>query len=488
VTPTAGVPDEAPVPPEDAPLLAAWFAARAEARRPMQIPGHKNRYAHGDDAFAADLIGPLVRDDMALQGGVDDNAFTHRYLEQAEALWSRAVGADHARFLVGGSSQGNIAALCAIARPDRDVVVDRTSHRSAHAGLVISGGRPVWIHPDLHPEFGVPVGVPPSALTAVPGDATGVFVTSPSYVGTLSDVRGLAAVAHAHGLPLVVDQAWAAGLGFLPGRGAIEQGADLCVTSVHKALLGYSQTAVVTLRSGLVEVAQLDRSVDLTSTTSESGTLLASIDATRAALARDGGRALERTMAAAATMRHTLAGVRGLVVLDDTLIPGGMDPFKVTLWLPRTGVDGVALGARLTELGHSPESADHDTVVMTVTLADDDAFLADMAGIVIALIDSLRGEPRPPAAAAVWSVDPEVVVTPREAFFARRRRIPLAQSVGEVSAEQFTPYPPGVPLLAPGERITAEVVAAVAAAGRVGRVAYSSDRTLATVEVVDDLA
>jgi lysine decarboxylase len=87
----------------------------------------------------------------------------------------------------------------------------------------------------------------------------------------------------------------------------------------------------------------------------------------------------------------------------------------------------------------------------------------------------------------VWSVNPEVVVTPREAFFARRRRIPLAESIGEVSAEQFTPYPPGVPLLAPGERITEEVVSAIAAAGRVGRVAYSSDRTLATVEVVDDL-
>jgi lysine decarboxylase len=187
-------------------------------------------------------------------------------------------------------------------------------------------------------------------------------------------------------------------------------------------------------------------------------------------------------------MRRTLAGVRGLVVLDDTLIPGGMDPFKVTMWLPRAGVDGVALGARLTELGHSPESADHDTVVMTVTLADDNAFLAGMADIVISLIDALRGEPRPPAAAAVWSVDPEVVVTPREAFFARRRRIPLAESVGEVSAEQFTPYPPGVPLLAPGERITAEVVTAIAAAGRVGRVAYSSDRSLTTIEVVDDLA
>jgi lysine decarboxylase len=124
------------------PLLDAWFAARKKNRRPLQIPGHKNRYAHGEDALGADLLGPLLRDDVPLQGGVDDNAYSHRYLEQAEALWSSAVGADQARFLVGGSSQGNIAALSAVSHLGRPVAIDRTSHRSAQAALVISGARP----------------------------------------------------------------------------------------------------------------------------------------------------------------------------------------------------------------------------------------------------------------------------------------------------------------------------------------------------------
>lgn len=471
----------------DRPLVDAWLAARREARRPLQIPGHKNRYAGTEPVLGDDVLRALVRDDLPLQGGLDDNSFTHRHLERAEALWAAQVGADHARFLVGGSSQGNIAALSAVAHPDRPVAVDRTSHRSTHAALVITGARPRWIYHDLHPEFGLPMGVPAGDVAAVPDALTAAFVTSPSYVGTLSDVAGIAQAAHARGIPLVVDEAWGAHLAFLPGGGALAAGADVSVTSVHKALMGYSQTAVVAQRAGRVPRSTLDRSVDLVQTTSPSGTLLASIDATRDVLVRDAGAALDRTVTSVRHMRERLSRVPGLVVLDDADTPHGMDPFKVTLWLPRTGVDGVALNWRLWDLGHGPESADRDTLVMTITLVDEPAFLDEVTDALIALVEELRGDPRPGVTSAVWSIEPEVVVTPREAFFATRRRIPLADAAGEVSAEQFCPYPPGVPLLAPGERVTAESIEAIAAAGRTGRVAYCSDPTLETIEVIDAL-
>lgn len=459
----------------------------AANRHPLQIPGHKNRYASEDGALGDDLLRAIVRDDIPLQGGVDDNAFTHRFLEQAEELWSRSVGADHCRFLVGGSSQGNIAALSTVTHSGRPVAVDRTSHRSTHAALVITGARPLWVYPQLDPEFGLPIGVPAAELGRVDGQVTALFVTSPSYVGTLSDVPALAAAAHARQIPLVVDQAWGAHLGFLAGRGAIAQGADISVTSVHKALMGYSQTAAITMKKGLVDSRHLDRCVDLVATTSPSGTLLASIDATRAVLDRDGGRALERTIDLVQRMRARLARVRGLVVLDDDNVRGGLDPFKVTLWLPRTGVSGVELNQRLWDLGHGPESADVDTVVLTMTLLDDREFFDEVTEVIEGLVDELRGDARPGIAAAVWSIEPEVVVTPREAFFASRRRIDLVDAIGEVSAEQFCPYPPGIPLLAPGERVTRETVDAVRVAGRVGRVAYSSDPTLRTIEVIDEL-
>lgn len=469
------------------PLADAWRLAMAANRHPLQIPGHKNRYADADPAFGDDLLRAVVRDDLPLQGGVDDNAFSNRYLEQAEELWSMSVGADHCRFLVGGSSQGNIAALSTVTHPGRPVAVDRTSHRSIHAALVITGARPVWVHPDLDPEFGLPIGVPAAELGRVDAEVTALFVTSPSYVGTLSDVPALAVAAHARGIPLVVDQAWGAHLAFLAGRGAIAQGADVSVTSVHKALMGYSQTAVITMKERLVDARHLDRCVDLVATTSPSGTLLASIDATRAVLDRDAGSALDRTIELVRRMRARLARVPGLVVLDDDNVRGGLDPFKVTLWLPRTGVSGVELNQRLWDLGHGPESADVDTVVLTMTLLDDPAFVDAVTGVIEGLIEELRGDVRLGMSAAVWSIEPEVVVTPREAFFATRRRIDLVDAIGDVSAEQFCPYPPGIPLLAPGERVTLEAVEAVQAAGRVGRVAYSSDPTLQTIEVIDEL-
>ena len=452
----------------------------------MQVPGHKMRYAADAQGWAADLVGDMVRDDVPLQGGVDDNAYSHKYLEQAEALWATAVGADHSRFLVGGSSQGNIAALATVGDEDIPIAIDRTSHRSTQAGLVLIGARPVWIYPRLHPEFHLPIGMEASSIARVKEDVNGFFATSPSYIGTLSDVAGLAAAAHARNEPLIIDQAWGAHLDFLAEGGAIRAGADFSVTSVHKALLGYSQTAVVSMHDDLLPRSTLDRWVDLTTTTSPSGTLFATIDGTRAAMERDGAARLALIIEAVSEARRRLARVRGLVVLDDATAGCRVDPTKLTLILPGTGTDGVALGEALWELGHGPESADHDTIVFTVSVADEPPWVLEFADLLASLIEARRGEPRPSSPLAVWRVEPEVVLTPREAFLSERRRVTMREAVGRVSAEQFCPYPPGVPLLAPGERVTQESVDAIVAASRSCRVAYCSDPTLETMLIVDD--
>lgn len=468
-----------------APLLDAWRRAMAARRRPMQVPGHKMRYADDAHGWAWDLVGDTVRDDVPLQGGVDDNAYSHRYLEQAEELWARAVGADHSRFLVGGSSQGNITALAAVGDQDTPIAIDRTSHRSTQAGLVLIGARPVWVYPTLHPEFHLPIGMSAASLASVTEPVNGFFATSPSYIGTLSDVSSLAQVARARKEPLVIDQAWGAHLDFLPGGGAIRAGADFCVTSVHKALLGYSQTAVVSMRDGVIPRSTLDRWVDLTSTTSPSGTLMTTIDATRAAMERDGHARLALIVEAVAEARRRLARVPGLVVLNDATAGCAVDPTKITVILNGTGADGVELGRLLFEMGHGPESADLDTLVFTVSVADEPEWVGEFADLLAALIEANRGEPRRSMPVDVWRVEPEVVLTPREAFLRERHRIPMHEAVGEVSAEQFCPYPPGVPLLAPGERITQETIDAIRAARRATRVAYCSDPTLETILIVD---
>ncbi|WP_293305350.1 hypothetical protein [Mycolicibacterium sp.] len=468
-----------------APLVEAWRRAREAGRRPMQIPGHKMRYLQGADGWAHDLVGDTVRDDIPLQGGVDDNAYSNGYLDQAEALWARAIGADFSRFLVGGSTQGNIAALGTIADQDVPIAIDRTSHRSTQAGLVLIGARPVWIYPRLHPEFHLPIGMAASSLESVTETVNSFFATSPSYIGTLSDVTALAAVAQRRRVPLMIDQAWGAHLDFLPGRGAIRQGADFAVTSVHKSLLGYSQTAVVSMRENLIPRSTLDRWVDLTTTTSPSGTLLATIDGSRAAMERDGAQRLGLIIEAVADARRRLARVRGLVVLDDATAGCPVDPTKLTLILPGTGADGVALGQELWRLGLGVESADRDTLVLTLTVADEPEWIVEFAGLLAGLIEAHRGQSRPSSPLSVWRVEPDVVLTPREAFLRGRRRVKVADAIGEVSAEQFCPYPPGVPLLAPGERVTHEALTAIRAASEYCRIAYCSDPSLETVLIVD---
>ena len=461
----------------------------------MQIPGHKNRYTDLElgavpQPIGFDLLHDVIRDDLPLQGGADDNHFTNGYDEDAEALYAEAIGAAHTRFLVNGSSQGNIAALLATASHGRRIAVDRTSHRSALAGLQLSGGVPVWVFPDLHPEFGLPVGVPPHALDGLPADITACFVTAPAYVGTMSDVRALVDRAHALGVPLVVDQAWGAHLDWMHDEhaGAIAKGADLVVTSIHKALMGYSQTAIVSTSGRFIDPKRLDRAVDLTMTTSPSATLLASIDATRAVMERDGEAALARAIEATEAAKRLLRTVDGVVVIDDAEIGSLVDPLKITLWLPRTGVTGIEIAQALWTDGHGVESADTDSIVMSVSIVDEPAFIAEMAATVAGIIERLRRDARTPMPTALWQIRPEVVVAPRDALFARRRRVPMEEAIGEVSAEQFVPYPPGVPLLAPGERVTRELVDAIRLAGRLGRVSYCSDRTFATIEVIDELA
>jgi arginine decarboxylase len=243
----------------DAPLLDAWlrFSARAGAGEltPMSVPGHKQR---------PDLTGAVVAADAPLYGGLDTIKHADVLLAEAERRAARLWGADWCRFSVAGSTHGNQALALAVGSPGQEVVVTRCLHRSLLLGLVLAGLRPVWVLPDRDPASGLPaavaVGTVRAALAAHPG-ACAVFLGDPSYVGTTGDLAGHAQAAHDAGVPLVVDAAWAAHLGFHPGLPphAIAAGADAMVTSAHKALPAFTQGALVLARTGLLDPARLDR-------------------------------------------------------------------------------------------------------------------------------------------------------------------------------------------------------------------------------------
>lgn len=461
----------------DAPLLDAWLRFHEDAPTPFTIPGHKQR---------RDLVGDVVTGDVPLYAGLDTMKLSRGVLDEAEERAARLWGADLCRFSVGGSTHGNQALALAVGRPGGRVVVARTLHRSMLLGLVLAGLTPVWVRPEVDPHHGLPLGITASALEAAligAPDAKAVFVGDPSYVGTVGDVGALAEVAHRHGVPLVVDAAWGAHLGFHPALPphALAAGADALVTSAHKALPAWSQGALVLARSRRISRARLDAGIEATATTSPAGAILASIDAARALLQRDGEALLGEVIDAVAAARRRLQQVRGLVVLDGPTI----DPTRVVVVLPGTGADGNAVEADLLARGMPVEMADRDTVVAMVTLADTRRGVEDLALALVEAVERHRGTPRPVVASGVWSVDPVQVMTPRKAFFAPRESVPVDRAVGRVSAELVAPYPPGIPVLAPGEEVTLDSVEALRAARDAGsRIAYAADPTVRTLDVV----
>jgi arginine decarboxylase len=461
----------------DAPLLDAWLRFHDAAPTPFTIPGHKQRH---------DLVGDVVAGDVPLYAGLDTMKLSRGVVAEAEAHAAQLWGADLCRFSVGGSTHGNQALALAVGRPGDRVVVARTLHRSMLLGLVLAGLEPVWVRPEVDPTHGLPLGVTAAALeTALASapDAKAVFIGDPSYVGTVGDVGALATVAHRHGIPLVVDAAWGAHLGFHPllPPHALQAGADALVTSAHKALPAWSQGALILARTGRIGRAQFDAGVEATATTSPSGAILASIDAARALLQREGKALLGPVIDAVATARARLATVPGLTVLDGPTV----DPTRLVLVLPGTGADGNAVEGDLLAHGMPVEMADRDTIVAMVTLADRPEAIDELCGALAESIQARRATPRPVVVSGVWAVDPVTVLSPRDAFFAQRESVPTERAVGRVSAELIAPYPPGIPVLAPGEEVTLDVVEALRAARAAGsRIAYAADPTLKTVDVV----
>jgi lysine decarboxylase len=465
----------------DAPLLDGWLASTAAAERgdltPMCTPGHKQRH---------DLTGAVVAGDTPLYGGVDTIKHADTLLAEAESRAALLWGADWCRFSVAGSTHGNQALALAVGSPGQEAIVTRCLHRSLLLGLVLAGLRPVWVLPERDPDTGLPGAVAVrtvrDALAAHP-EACAVFLGDPSYVGTTGDLAGHADAAHEAGVPLIVDAAWAAYLGFHPDlpAHAIAAGADGMVTSAHKALPASTQGALVLARTQRLDRARLDRAFEATHTTSPAGAIIASIDASRALLARDGKQLCAKLLRLVATARRRLAEVPGVAVLEGP----GVDPAKLVVLLAGAGADGYAVEADLIAAGMPVELGDRDMIIPIVTLADTEDTVARFTGTLAAAIERHRGPPRRPEPSAAWSVSPRMAIPPREAFFSPNETVVADVAAGRISAELVAPYPPGIPVLAPGEVITGEALAALRTArAQGGRIAYAADPTLATFQVI----
>ncbi|MFM1957999.1 MAG: hypothetical protein RI929_362 [Actinomycetota bacterium] len=461
-----------------APLLDAWIRDITSERYPFQIPGHKGR---------TDLTGPVVDGDIPVLPGNHPNRISPSLILEAEALAAKLWGADLCRFGVNGSTGTNHAAVMAVAGPGDKVIVSRTLHKSVLVGMVYAGVIPVWVRPEINPATGLPEYLPSTRLRdtlAEHPDAKAVLIGEPSYVGTMSNIPRLAAACHDFGIPLVVDAAWAAHFGFHPDlpKNPLDEGADIVVTSAHKSLPSYSQASFVLAKGEYVDLPRLNKTFDSTQTTSMSGRILASIDAARALMQRHGRELLAPVIEATAKGRQALRDA-GIPVIDGQYI----DPLKLVILLSETGADGNLVEADLLAANIDLEMANKDVIIPMITLADTPERIESLVRRIIELVNKYRSAPRPIKIAAAFAIEPEVVTTPREAFFAPYEVVSAEEAVGRVSAELICPYPPGVPVLSPGERITQSAMSALLDARDSGtRIAFVSDRSLATFKVLKD--
>jgi arginine decarboxylase len=492
-----GSPDGAiPSAQPKAPYLEAVTAYGFRGTTRFHVPGHKGgdgadpglRLALGERALLLDVPQDI--------DGIDLGPSPTPY-EVAEQLAAGVYRASRAWFLTNGATQGNHALCLALAPPRAHVVVQRNSHASLVDGLILSGGIPTWVAPEYDEELGMAHGVTPEALEQALSrspEARSAFIVSPTYYGMAADVGGCVEVAHRAGVALIVDDAWGSHFGFHPALPAspLDLGADAMLASTHKIVGSLTQSAMLLVgQTELLDVEAIERAVRLVRSTSQSSLLMASLDAARRQLAVHGEALLDRTLKAAAQARAAIAAVEGCAVVGEGLVgrPGvaGWDPLRIVIDVRGTGCTGyeVATALRLTDDIYV-ELATHATLVLVLGLAQSSDPLERLAHDFGETVNAIR---RPGQLAAIarppGALEHQTVITPREAFLGEGEPVPVDEAVGRISCESIAGYPPGIPALLPGERITEEVIAYLRELTRVGaRLHGVADPTFATVRVL----
>lgn len=430
---------------ENTPLYTALrdFAAQHPLR--MHMPGHK-----GKALPAPELAGFSSIDftELPPTGNLFDGGGA---IGEAEDLWADVFHMKHCLFLTGGSTQGVLAALTLACPPGSELLLDRGCHRSAFHAMALLDLRPVYVPRPWLAEEAVTGPVSPGdveKLLETHPNIKALCITSPTYYGALSDIPALAAVMHRRGGILVVDGAHGAHLPFL----GIDHfsAADLVVVSAHKTLPAPGQSALL-LAGERFSHADLRRAGGIYGSSSPSYPMMAALDVCRAHMLEKGAADYRRTAEEVDALRRDFPALTGR--------HAPLDPTRLTLLSP----DGFGTQEELERSGVWPEMADGGHVVLIPTCADGpEDFIRLRQALSQVELGPCPAFPPPPEL-------PEQVLTPRQALFSPGKDLPLERAEGEIAASPIAPYPPGVPVVAPGERIEKKSIAYLAEIG------YNSD-------------
>ncbi|MBE9178990.1 aminotransferase class I/II-fold pyridoxal phosphate-dependent enzyme [Oculatella sp. LEGE 06141] len=479
----------------ETPLVFILQACANRRNAAFHTPGHKQgqgtpqplRDLMGDTVFQADLPELPELDTLFTPQGV---------IQQAQSLAADAFGAEQTWFLVNGSTCGIEAAVLATCCPGDKLILPRNAHQSAIAALILSGAVPIFVEPEYDATWGIAHSLTPDTVSAAlkqHPDARAVLMVSPTYYGVCGDVAAIAHLVHQHGIPLLVDEAHGPHFAFHPDLpvSALAAGADLSVQSIHKVLAAMTQAAMLHVQGSRVSVERLAQALQLVQSSSPSYLLLASLDAARQQMAVQGYSLLSRTLELADRARNHLSRIPGLTVFQPTAAgrtPGfvALDRTRLTVNVTGLGLTGFEADELLHQhLGVTAElpSLHHLTFIISIgnTATDIDRLIHACQTLHLHFRHSPLSIPYPLPPTLNRSA-----LSPRTAFFAPSVTVPIADAIDRVSTETVCPYPPGIPVLIPGETINAEAIAylqQVLAAG--GMITGCSDPELQTLRVIE---
>ncbi|KAK6126619.1 hypothetical protein DH2020_039629 [Rehmannia glutinosa] len=451
------------------PLVSALKASAERNTVAFHFPGHKRGEAA--PSSLTELIGtkPFLQDVTEIPE-LDRFFCPKGPLLEAKKLAAELFGAKETWFLVGGTSCGVQAAVMATCSPGDTIILPRNAHISATTGVIFSGAIPKYIIPEHNADWDVALGVTPAQVKSAIKESkmegrkvTAVFITSPTYNGICSNVSEISKICHSQGIPLIVDEAHGAHFKFHPEmpKTALDQGADISIQSTHKVLSSFSQSSMLHISGEMIDRERLQKCLHSLQSTSPSWLLLASLDAARHQLSTNPNTIFNEAVKLAKEAKILISKIPGISVLDLSASPDfpGMDPLRITVGVWRLGLSGFQANEILdNKLGIIPELVGTNSVTLAFSLGTTREHVSRLVSGLKYLSttfpvrkcekENIFVAENAPYGNSVMSL------SPREAFFASKMKMKFKECIGEICGEFICPYPPGIPVLVPGEMIT----------------------------------
>lgn len=459
---------------ERTPILDALESVKAMRLVPFDVPGHKQ--GKGNPELTAFLGEQCMAVDVNSMKPLDNLCHPTSVIKEAEELAAEAFRCDNAFFMVGGTTSSVQAMILSCCSEGDKIIMPRNVHRSAINSLILSGAVPVYINPGVDERLGISLGMRLEdircAIEQNP-DCKAVFVNNPTYYGVCSNLAAIIALAHAHNMLVLADEAHGTHLYFGDGLppAAMHLGADMAAVSIHKTGGSLTQSSMLLVNAERIDPDHVRTVINLTQTTSASYLLLASLDVTRKNLALNGKEIFANVMELARYARAEINRIDGYYAFAEEIINGdtvfAFDATKLSINTLDLGLAGIEVYDILRdEYAIQTEFGDMGNLLAILSLGDTHYAIERL---VAALAEIKRLHVRDKAGMLISEyIAPVVVTSPKYAFHAKKCKLPLEACEGRISGEFVMCYPPGIPILAPGERITAEEIRYIQYAKRKG--------------------